>query len=400
MRLALIGASGFVGSQLVKRLKDHSTELVLVGRSPDRLERQFPGLPVYPMEELEKAVSGAAAVLYLAVLNNNVNASEEEFFHVNAALLKDAALKARNAGVPVFVNFCSYHALPDGPGTPYAQSKRAGCRALEGIDGLQVLNLMLPAVHGEDFSGKLALLKRVPNVLRPTALTLMSSFSPTVHIGRIVDFLLVNLAKQDSSETIFLFDDKDENPVYRALRAAIDFGFALSVIVLFWWLLIILWVAVRMGSEGPGIFAQDRIGKNGKVFTCYKFRTMKAGTRQAGTHEISGASVTPIGAFLRRTKLDELPQVWNILKRDLSLVGPRPCLPSQNDLIEERRRRGVLRVLPGITGLAQVQGIDMSDPVRLGKKDAEYVARRGLLLDLKIILATFTGKGRGDRVAG
>ncbi|MEP3048390.1 MAG: sugar transferase [Hyphomicrobiales bacterium] len=190
-----------------------------------------------------------------------------------------------------------------------------------------------------------------------------------------------------------------ENLTYRLFRQLIDYSFALSIIFLFWWLLAVVWILVKFGSEGPGIFDQKRIGINGKVFTCYKFRSMGKDTHQVGTHNVSESAVTPIGTFIRRTKIDELPQVWNILRGELSLVGPRPCLPVQEQLVAERKKRGVLDVLPGITGLAQIQGIDMSDPVRLAEKDAEYIARRGLLLDLKIILATFTGKGQGDRTA-
>jgi lipopolysaccharide/colanic/teichoic acid biosynthesis glycosyltransferase len=124
---------------------------------------------------------------------------------------------------------------------------------------------------------------------------------------------------------------------------------------------------------------------------------MANGTKQAGTHEVSAASITKIGGWLRRTKIDELPQVVNIVRGELSLVGPRPSLPVQTQLIEERARRGVFAVRPGITGLAQIEDIDMSDPERLARWDRQYVMRRSLLLDLRIILATFTGRGQGDR---
>lgn len=157
-----------------------------------------------------------------------------------------------------------------------------------------------------------------------------------------------------------------------------------------WW--------IRRDSPGEGIFRQDRVGKDRRVFCCYKLRTMAAGTRQAGTHEVSAASVTRLGSFLRRTKLDELPQLWNVARGEMAFVGPRPCLPSQEELIEERERRGVYTILPGITGLGQVRGIDMSDPVRLAEVDAEYVARRNLFFDLRIVAQTLVGKGAGDRV--
>jgi O-antigen biosynthesis protein WbqP len=164
------------------------------------------------------------------------------------------------------------------------------------------------------------------------------------------------------------------------------------------WLILLLGVIIRLTSKGPAIFAQTRVGHREALFTCYKLRTMYVDTPTEATHNTSVSSVTPIGRLLRRLKLDELPQLWNVTKGEMSLVGPRPCLPLQMELIAERRRLGVFAVRPGITGLAQVRGIDMSDPLRLAEVDAEYVARRGVAYDLRLIMQTIVGAGGGDRV--
>jgi O-antigen biosynthesis protein WbqP len=145
---------------------------------------------------------------------------------------------------------------------------------------------------------------------------------------------------------------------------------------------------IRLTSPGPAFFAQERIGRHEKPFRCLKLRTMYEGTRSLPTHEVDGKAVTKAGRVLRRLKLDELPQLWNVLKGEMSLVGPRPCLPTQKELIERRRALGVYKLRPGITGLAQVEGIDMSDPERCAGKDAEYLRERTLELDAVIILRT------------
>lgn len=157
-------------------------------------------------------------------------------------------------------------------------------------------------------------------------------------------------------------------------------------------------ILIRLDSPGAAIFRQERVGRDRKPFICYKLRTMAAGTKQAGTHEISAASVTEIGRFLRATKLDEIPQLWNVVRGEMAFVGPRPCLPLQTELIHEREIRGVYTITPGITGLGQVRGIDMSDPVRLAEIDAEYLKMRSLALDLRLALQTVRGGGAGDRV--
>jgi len=164
--------------------------------------------------------------------------------------------------------------------------------------------------------------------------------------------------------------------------------------------LAVLVPVIRLASPGPALFRQERVGRNRERFTLYKLRTMTQGTVQAGTHEVSAAAVTPVGRFLRASKLDELPQLINVVRGEMALVGPRPCLPVQEELIEEREKRGVFALRPGITGLGQVRGIDMSDPVRLAECDAEYVARRSFAGDVRLLWQTVRGEGKGDRVAG
>ncbi|GJM03348.1 MAG: sugar transferase [Rhodomicrobium sp.] len=163
-------------------------------------------------------------------------------------------------------------------------------------------------------------------------------------------------------------------------------------------MLVIIWL-IRRDSEGGAMFNQIRIGKGGLPFTCIKFRTMAVGTGDRPTHKVQTASVTKIGHILRRTKLDELPQLINVLKGEMALVGPRPCLPSQDELIKARMASGALTVLPGITGLAQVHGVDMSAPERLASIDGYYAANRNFCGDLLIILRTFTHIAYGKKSA-
>jgi len=183
------------------------------------------------------------------------------------------------------------------------------------------------------------------------------------------------------------------------LKRTFDLLASLLGLLLLGWLILALALLVRATSPGPGLFRQTRVGRHRRPFTCYKLRTMAADTRVAPTHEVSAASVTPLGRRLRRWKLDELPQLWNVLRGEMSLVGPRPCLPIQTALIAERERLGVFAVRPGITGPAQVMGVDMSDPVRLAAIDAAYAREHDVLGDLRLLLATLSGRGAADRVA-
>ena len=125
---------------------------------------------------------------------------------------------------------------------------------------------------------------------------------------------------------------------------------------------------------------------------------MRIGTPSVASHMADGDAITPLGRFLRRSKLDELPQLWNVLVGDMSLVGPRPCLFNQEELIRERQLRNVFSVRPGITGLAQIQGIDMSSPVLLAETDAQMIQKFDMTFYFSCIVRTLTGSGMGDRV--
>ena len=190
----------------------------------------------------------------------------------------------------------------------------------------------------------------------------------------------------------------NDDTSYRFLKRTIDLLGALAAALLLWWLFVLIWLGVKSTSRGPAIFAQARGGRGESVVTCYKFRTMHVGTKQVGTHEVGAAAVTKFGTYLRRTKLDELPQIVNILRNEMSFVGPRPCLPTQQALVEARRSRNVFDLKPGITGLSQVRNIDMSAPEQLALSDAQYLAQRSVILDLRLIFVTVFGAGRGDKV--
>ena len=151
-------------------------------------------------------------------------------------------------------------------------------------------------------------------------------------------------------------------------------------------------------DTGSPIFKQVRLGKDEQTFVLLKFRTMKLNSPSVASHLASSSDVTNLGRFLRKTKLDELPQLINVLKGEMSLVGPRPNLLNQLELISERRKMGVYSVLPGVTGLAQISGVDMSTPSNLAQKDLEGIKSRSLRMYFLILWKTVSGKGIGDTI--
>ncbi|MDH1815229.1 sugar transferase [Comamonas aquatica] len=163
---------------------------------------------------------------------------------------------------------------------------------------------------------------------------------------------------------------------------------------------VIVAILVRLTSPGPALYWSDRVGKNNKIFRMPKFRSMQVGTPAVATHLLANpkAHLTPIGSFLRKSSLDELPQLWSILIGDMSFVGPRPALFNQQDLIEQRTQFGIHSLRPGLTGWAQVNGRDELPIPEKVKLDAEYLKRRSLWFDIRILWMTFVKVLRRDGI--
>jgi O-antigen biosynthesis protein WbqP len=180
------------------------------------------------------------------------------------------------------------------------------------------------------------------------------------------------------------------------------FDVCLSLFALLFLLVPILLVAlmVRITSVGPIIYWSDRVGRNNKIFKMPKFRTMRVDTPAVATHLIDNPDqfLTPIGSFLRKSSLDELPQLWSIVHGDMSFVGPRPALFNQDDLITLRTQYGVHKLVPGLTGWAQVNGRDELPIPEKVKLDAEYLQQQSFLTDIKIIFLTFVKVVRSEGV--
>lgn len=405
--LVITGGSGFVGRLLIDCLDLSDLELCVVGRDVIKLKQQYPMAMCAGYCELEMVLSKAAAVLHLAAVNNNSDSTKECFEAVNSAFLVQLAEQSVAAGVPHFVNVSSFHALDKNNLSPYAVSKRNGLCAIRNMTGMKITNLFLPAVYGKTFAGKLGFLNGVPRFVSRPMFQVLSSLAPVVHIERIKDWLVSTLEETDPQlrsgqphiSQVLLSDPKEENPTFNACKRSIDFIVGILLILGLWWLFIIVALSIRCTSSGPAIIAQERVGRFGNSFRCIKFRTMFEGTPSVGTHQISSDAVTPIGKWLRRTKLDELPQAFNLVVGSMSIVGPRPCLPSQRAVIHARERLGIHRLKPGISGLAQISNTDMSDPEALAKTDRLYLMTQSILADARIMMLTIKGNGRGDNVS-
>lgn len=393
LNIFVIGGSGFVGSLLIPVMVRRGHKVVLASK----ISRDISFLEAILQSNEE--IKNADIVVLLSVVNNDIDAPLSKFKSVNVDLPLQLASLVGNFSGKRLILFGSDHANPNAIASYYAQSKNELQQRLIALEKSRVTLLILSPVYGARFVKRLAFVDRLPKLLRRLAVAAFGALRPLTHVERVAD-AIVSSAWSASMKTqiVRISDDQDGNPIYRAAVRIFDLSFAVMTLVLFLWLMLLLTVMIRVDSPGPALFKQQRVGRHGRIFTCYKFRTMQLGTKNTATHEASVVSITPIGRYLRAWKLDELPQVLNIFFNQMSLVGPRPCLPSQTELVEARSRLGVLNAKPGVTGLSQIRGIDMSEPMRLAQSDAEYCAKRSIPQYIRIVLLTFLGKGSGDRV--
>lgn len=377
-----------MGRNLIPLLVQAGHTLLLISRDPARAEDLFPGLTVVSEETWQERARNFDIFLHLAVMNNNQAGSLGEFMEANSNVTSAFADGAREAGISRFIYPSTVQALMPEASSPYALSKIAGAEAARMSFSGYVEVLYLGLVHGEHFSGKLSLLDRFPQPVASFVFSLVSALKPTTSAERLARYIS-SLGPGGSHASSILTDQKCQNPTYRLWQALLGGVFVLAVSLLFP-LLLLTWAIIVIEDGRPGIFTQERRGFGDSLFNCVKFRTMRNGTGSRGSHLVDSNAVTEVGRILRRLKVDELPQAWNVLRGEMVLIGPRPCLPNQEEVIAARESRDVVNYSPGLTGWAQVNGVDMSEPETLAIYDSQYLGLQSVSFDLRIIRRTFS----------
>jgi lipopolysaccharide/colanic/teichoic acid biosynthesis glycosyltransferase len=390
VKIVISGASGSVGEELIPILLAAGHTLCLISRDPGRLLSLYPTCQCVGPSDWDDVATDFDLFLHLAVQNSNVDTSLEAFLEVNSELAGLYARRAKAAGIGRFVFPSSIYSLMPESQMNYAVSKIHGARSVRAHFGEAAEIVYLGAVYGRSYYGKLKILNRVSLRWRFRAFLCLSALRPTTNIQLLLQYLTGPLDESAEREKI-LTDDKLASPLYRYWVRLIDSLFVFWVLLLSP-VLLVVWLLVVLEGGRPGIFTQTRIGQEGRPITVYKIRTMKTGTNIVGSHLAPEGSITRAGKFLRSLKIDELPQALNVAKSEMTLIGPRPSLPSQLEVISSRASRSVLNQKPGLTGWAQVQGVDMSAPQLLANLDSEYRALQSVSIDLFILRRTFFRK--------
>jgi len=395
-KILITGVTGFLGKCLFNHFNNMNYELILVGRDVEVIKQLYPNKIAIDYQDLKSFQMKIDVIIHLAVMNNNSNLPYKSFFDANVNLYKDILNFSALNSVQKVINLTTLHVFTNKKNN-YVKTKKLALMEEKKYKCLEIYNIFCPMIYGKTFSRKLKFLNLFPTKMSSVIFNILSSIIPVVSSKRVVKCIEA-LTKETGKVPRNIYISDDKNIWFKIFKKCIDLSFVGVVILFFWWTFIILWLVIRISSPGPAIFVQKRIGKNGLLFKCYKFRTMNIGTENVATHEVNKNSITSIGNFLRSSKLDELPQIINIIRGELSLVGPRPGLPNQMELFQARNVRGVYKVLPGITGLTQINNIDMSTPNKMAEWDTRYITMRSIPSEIKIVFLTFLGRGSGDKV--
>ena len=397
MRIVVGGVSGSFGRLLVPALVKHGAKLILIDFDKNALKREFPNSIVGNYSDLSEIGHKADIFLNLTVLNETCSFPvDRDQIGVERPSLLELLSMSKELAITHFINVCSSCKLSKNFHGCFEEDKFLS-KVIENSDkSVGLVNLYLPDIYGDHFCGIYKVFIHLPKRFMATALGVKSALKPIIHVDQLSDWVMHDALFARGE--VILTTRQANNLLYLSIKRMIDILAALVGVIFCSFPMLMIWLLIALKQEGSVIFGQQRVGLNGVVFTCFKFRTMVLGTEQKATHEINRSAVTPVGKWLRRYKLDELPQLWNVLCGQMSLIGPRPCLPEQQELLLLRQSKGVLSVRPGVSGLAQLAGVDMSDPSRLLLWDNRYISLRGLSLDIRLIIQTFLGGGRGDRV--
>ncbi|MCC2978183.1 sugar transferase [Sphingomonas sp. PL-96] len=392
------GASGNIGRHLIPLLGDQGYSILALGRDASALRTMYAKHPQVDCADYE-ALPGQEicdTLIHLAVRNNDQPGTLEDFTRANVDFTNAVCAHFMRMNGRRFINISSVQALDDSNDSPYAVSKRLAQRNLSASLGAGLDTVYIGYFYDESFFGKkLGILNQL-GIFGRALFGLFKTLKPTTSAQSLAVY--VANPENDLPKPKILTDDLLRSCLYRGVTRAVDVLAAMAILILLLPMILVLWLVIRLGSPGPAIFAQTRVGKGQVPFTLYKFRTMKRDTASVGTHEVSVSAVTKAGKFLRRTKLDELPQAVNLLRGEMTLVGPRPCLPVQQELVNARSTLGIFSMKPGITGYAQVREIDMSRPQELARSDYVYMKVQSLAINFTLILQTAFGRGRGDRI--
>ncbi len=349
-------------------------------------------------DSLADAMHSIDTVLHLAARNNDKDGELADFIKDNCEFTHDLYLAAVKAGVKTFIFVTTTHAIWPIRPSDYAKSKAAAEARLRDAEQpeCKIIFVRLPAVWGQGATGKLGMISTCPPAIRPIVHSALRSLQPIAGVTHVINTIAGIVENPQAPDEVMISDPIGRFSPYHIFSLALHLALIVAVATVLLPFLLCAAVIVKLTSKGPAIFAQERVGYQKSVFKCLKFRTMYRDTANAASHEVGADQITRVGHILRKTKLDELPQAWNILRGEMRLIGPRPGLPAQHELSASRAARGIYDMKPGITGLAQVQQIDMSTPERLALEDYRYHHTRSIVTDIKILIATVLGRGAGD----
>lgn len=395
----ITGASGNIGRHLIPRLSNRGYKILAVGRDIQKTRVRYSSVTNVDIADYDDltVLPSCNTLIHLAARNNNQPGLLPEFIQDNVRFAEKISEEFSRMKGKRFINVSSIHSLDRKKLTPYSVSKDMASRRIEQLIGDRLDDVRIGYFYDKKYFGeRLKVLKNL-GPFAPVIFEIFKALKPTTSGDDLENYVAAPVNAQLVPG--ILTDDLTESLTYRSVTRMLDIAVSVGILIFLLPLFIVLWAFIRLDSSGPVIFAQQRVGKGQAIFTLYKFRTMKRDTTAAATHEVSASSVTRVGKFLRRTKLDELPQAINLLRGDMTLVGPRPCLPVQTELLNAREALGIYTMKPGVTGYSQVREIDMSRPQELANSDHIYLKLQSLALNLKIILLTAFGRGGGDRVA-